>query len=325
MNDNNPPNELRTIAHRAMIDRGLEPDFPPDAVRQLNGIAGPGTRNRGIHSRFAQLLWCSIDNDTSKDLDQLTVAERLPGGRIKVLVAIADVDAVVKMASPLDRHAQVNTTSVYTAAQIFPMLPERLSTDLTSLNQAEDRLSLVIEMVVAADGTVQESSVYRAIVTNRAKLAYRSVAAWLDGTGPMPDKVAAVKGMDEQLRMQDEIAQAMKAVRYQHGAMELETIEPETVVRDGQIVDLRVDEKNRAKELIEDFMIAANGVSAQFLESHGCPSLRRVVRSRNDGTAFAPSQKGLTIRFPPSRIPRRLRNSYRGDARPTRSDSRIFR
>jgi len=195
-----------------------------------------------------------------------------------VLVAIADVDATVAAGSPLDAHASANTTSVYTAAQVFPMLPERLSTDLTSLADAQERSSLVIEMTVTADGAVSASDVYRARVVNRAKLAYNSVAAWLDGKGPMPPPVAAVKGMDEQLRMQDRVAQQLKRVRKAQGALGLTTLEAQAVYEGGALADLRPDEDNRAKELIEYFMIAANGVVAQFLETRRSPSLRRVLR-----------------------------------------------
>jgi len=279
MKEQNGQSDLRAIAHKAMTDRGLEADFPPDAIRQLNGIQGPARETDHSIRDLRNCVWCSIDNDTSKDLDQLTVAEKLTAGGVKVLVAIADVDALVKPVSPIDHHARTNTTSVYTAAEIFPMLPERLSTDLTSLGEGQDRIALVIEMVVAADGSVQESNVYRALVNNHAKLAYRSVAAWLDGKEKMPQNIAKTKGLDEQLRMQDQIAQVMKSVRYLHGALELETIEPEAVLRDGQVVDLRLERKNRAQELIEDFMIAANGVSVQFLEKRGLPALRRVVRT----------------------------------------------
>lgn len=270
---------LVAIARQAMMNRGLEPDFPAAAVQQLNRVPGPAREADHSIRDLRTLLWCSIDNDSSMDLDQLTVAEPLPGGGIKVLVAIADVDAIVKPASPIDRHAETNTTSVYTAAKIFPMLPERLSTDLTSLVEGQDRLALVIEMSVAADGSVPESNVYRALVNNHAKLAYRSVAAWLEGKAKQPDKVSRTKGLDDQLRIQDQVAQRMRSVRYLHGALDLETIEPEAVLSDGKVVDLRVDCKNRAKQLIEDFMIAANGVSAQFLEKRGWPALQRVVRS----------------------------------------------
>lgn len=271
--------DLDVIARQVMLDRGLEPDFPADAVRQLNGITGPARdRDHSIRD-LRTLLWCSIDNDSSMDLDQLTVSETLPDGGAKVLVAIADVDAIVKPASPLDRHAWTNTTSVYTAAKIFPMLPERLSTDLTSLAEGQDRLALVIEMSPAEDGSIPEYDVYRALVNNRAKLAYRSVAAWLEGKARPPDKVARLAGLDQQLRTQDQIAQRMRSVRHMHGALDLETIEPETVLRDGKIVDLRVAEKNRAKQLIEDFMIAANGAAGQFLKKRRWPVLQRVVRS----------------------------------------------
>ena len=271
--------DLAAIAHQAMLDRGLEPDFPADAVKQLNGIHGPARVTDQAIRDLRKLVWCSIDNDSSMDLDQLTVAERLPSGAIKILVAIADVDAIVKNASPIDRHAKNNTTSVYTAAKIFPMLPEKLSTDITSLGEGQDRQALVVEMSTNADGSVTDSNVYRALVKNHAKLAYRSVAAWLEGGAKPPVKVAGTAGLEDQLRMQDQVAQTMRSVRYLHGALDLETIEPEAILSDGKVVDLRVDNKNRAKQLIEDFMIAANGVSAAFLEKHGWPVLQRVVRS----------------------------------------------
>ncbi|HVC92271.1 MAG TPA: RNB domain-containing ribonuclease [Pirellulales bacterium] len=279
MPEKNAPVDLRAIAHRAMLDRGLEPDLPPAVIQQLRGIKGPARDAQPSIRDLRHLLWCSIDNDHSMDLDQLTVAEKLPSGEVKVLVAIADVDAIVKIASPIDRHAGTNTTSVYTAAAIFPMLPDRLSTDLTSLGEGEDRLALVIEMMVAADGAIQDSAVCRALVKNRAKLAYSSVAAWLDGKGEMPEKIAKNTGLDEQLRMQDQIAQVMRTVRYRNGALDLEIIEPEVVLSDGRVVDLHQPRQNRAQKLIEDFMIAANGVSSRFLEKHGWPALRRVVRS----------------------------------------------
>jgi exoribonuclease II len=262
-----------------MLDRGLEPDFPAAAVKQLNGVSGPARDKDHSIRDLRGLLWCSIDNDSSMDLDQLTVAERLPNGEIKIFVAIADVDALVKPASPIDRHAKNNTTSVYTAAKIFPMLPEKLSTDLTSLGEGQNRLALVIEMSTKADGSVADSIVYRALVKNHAKLAYRSVAAWLEGGAKPPAKVTGTAGLEDQLRIQDQVAQAMRSVRYLHGALDLETIEPEVILSDGKVVALRVDSKNRAKQLIEDFMIAANGVSAQFLKKKGWPALQRVVRS----------------------------------------------
>jgi exoribonuclease II len=271
-------NELNAIARRAMRAHGLEPDFPPAALAQLRAIGAPGLAAGPEVRDLRSLLWCSIDNDDSRDLDQLSVAEVLAGGATRVRVAIADVDVTVAAGSPLDVHASANTTSVYTAAQVFPMLPERLSTDLTSLADGQDRASLVIEMTVTAEGSVSASDVYRARVVNRAKLAYNSVAAWLDGKGPMPPPVAAVAGMDEQLRVQDRVAQALKRVRKAQGALGLTTLEAQAFYEGGALMDLRPDEDNRAKELIEYFMIAANGVVAQFLEAKRSASLRRVLR-----------------------------------------------
>jgi len=269
---------LQRIAHRAMLERGLIPNFPVRALAELDGIIGPATRTEESTRDLRNLLWCSIDNDDSLDLDQLTVAEAMPGGAAKVLVAIADVDAVVKKRSALDDHARQNTTSVYTVAETFPMLPEKLSTDLTSLNYESDRLAVVIEMVLAGDGSLQRSDIYRATVRNRAKLAYNSVAAWIEGNGPMPEGIGAVKGLDENLRLQDRVARQLKALRHLHGALDLETIEARPVFDGDEIKDLEADTRNRAKEIIEDFMIAVNGVTARYLASKKFTSLRRVVR-----------------------------------------------
>jgi len=269
---------LQRIAHRAMLERGLIPNFPVRALAELDGIIGPATRTEESTRDLRNLLWCSIDNDDSLDLDQLSVAEAMPGGAAKVLVAIADVDAVVKKRSALDDHARQNTTSVYTVAETFPMLPEKLSTDLTSLNYESDRLAVVIEMVLAGDGSLQRSDIYRATVRNRAKLAYNSVAAWIEGNGPMPEGIGAVKGLDENLRLQDRVARQLKALRHLHGALDLETIEARPVFDGDEIKDLEADTRNRAKEIIEDFMIAVNGVTARYLASKKVTSLRRVVR-----------------------------------------------
>jgi exoribonuclease-2 len=270
---------LRGIAHRAMSQRGLLPDFSPAALEETAAIGKAATDPGPAIRDLRDLLWCSIDNDDSRDLDQLTVAAPMRDGTVKVLVAVADVDALVPTGSAIDDHARVNTTSVYTAAQIFPMLPERLSTDLTSLGQDQARQTLVIEMVVDAEGTVVASDVYRAVVRNQAKLAYDGVAAWLDGTAPAPPRLAAVPGLDEQLRIQDRAAQAMRTLRHQRGALSLETLQTRAVFDGDLLADLRPDEKNRAKELIEDFMIAANVVTATYLESKGFPSLRRVLHA----------------------------------------------
>jgi VacB/RNase II family 3'-5' exoribonuclease len=278
-NGPNGPNGLKAIARRAMLEHGLEPDFPPAATAQLQAITAAPMEHGPQIRDLRSLLWCSIDNDDSRDLDQITVAEPLAGGAVRILVAIADVDATVARGSPIDAHASTNTTSVYTTAQTFTMLPERLSFDITCLVQGEERLSVVIELTVAADGSVGAADVYRAVVVNRAKLAYDSVAAWLDGKGPPPPGVAAASGMDQQLRVQDRVAQLLKRVRRQQGALALTTLESQAVYDGAALIDLKPDEDNRAKELIEYFMIAANGVVARYLESKRSPSLRRVLRT----------------------------------------------
>ena len=270
---------LQRIARRAMTDRGLLPDFSRAALAELNGIQAPPAHSEGAAKDLRALPWASIDNDDSRDLDQLTVAQTLPDGAVKILVAVADVDGLVNKGSAIDEHARHNTTSVYTAAQIFSMLPERLSTDLTSLNNNADRSAIVIEMTIGPDGTLQASDIYAAMVCNHAKLAYDSVAAWLEGHGPAPAPIAHVNGLSENLRTQDQVAQKIRAFRHEHGALDLETIEARPVFAGDEIRDLAIERKNRAKELIEDFMIAANGVTARYLEAKGSPSLRRVVRA----------------------------------------------
>src|SRR5256712_6605177 len=275
----NARQRLREIARRAMIERGLEPEFSPAARAEAQALTAQADGGDRTIRDARDLLWCSIDNDDSRDLDQLTLALDGASGATRVLVAVADVDAGAPKGSALDAHARVNTTSVYTAAEVFPMLPERLSTDLTSLNAAETRLALVVDMTVGADGAVAGGEIYRARVRNHAKLAYNAVAAWLDGQGPMPAAAGAVKGLDANLRRQDAIAQAMKALRHRRGSLALRTVEARAVFDGDALADLRPDEENRAKQLIEDFMIAANGVAAKFLEGRGVASLRRVLRT----------------------------------------------
>jgi VacB/RNase II family 3'-5' exoribonuclease len=270
---------LRSIARRAMLERGLLPDFSPAVLAETRALTRAAAETAPSVRDLRGLPWASIDNDESRDLDQLSVAEPAAAGAVKLLVAIADVDALVKRGSATDDHARANTTSVYTAAEIFSMLPEKLSTDLTSLGEGQERLAVVVELVVSEDGTVMASDVYRALVLNRAKLAYDGVAAWLDGQAPAPRRLAAVPGLDEQLRVQDRLAQAMKRLRHRQGALALETLEGRAVFDGEALSALRPEEKNRAKELIEDFMIAANGASARYLERKGFPSLRRVLRT----------------------------------------------
>jgi VacB/RNase II family 3'-5' exoribonuclease len=270
---------LRAIAVRVMREHGLDPEFPADARAQVAQLAGPPTATEEPVRDLRAMLWCSIDNDDSRDLDQLSVAAPAANGDVRVLVAVADVDAAVRKGSPCDRHAAHNTTSVYTPAIIFPMLPEELSTDMTSLNDGEDRLAIVVELVVAPDGGLRSSDVYGARVRNRAKLAYNSVAAWIEARGPLPEAAARVSGMDEQLRIQDRVAQTLNEARKQRGSLEFETGEVRAVFDGDTLHDVTPERPNRATSLIENLMIAANGVVAVFLDARGFPSLRRVVKS----------------------------------------------
>ena len=267
---------LRNIAHRSMLRYGLLPEFSASALdeaRRAAPVAPPDGAVRGTRG----LLWTSIDNDESRDLDQLSVAESLGGGRTRVLVAIADVDALVPTGSASDDHARTNTTSVYTPAEIFPMLPERFSTDLTSLGEGDERLAVVVEMTVDDEGEVVGSDVYRARVLNKARLTYNAVGAWLLDEGPLPAHAAGIKGLGDVLRLQDEAAQAMRRRRHAHGALTLDTLQAHPVFAGDAITDLQPDAKNRAKELIEDLMIAANAETAATLEKKGFAWIRRVL------------------------------------------------
>ena len=271
--------DLIQLARLAMNSHGLEPDFLDSALQELKDITHAATENMQNLPDLTHLLWCSIDNDDSMDLDQITVAKKESKGNVKILVGVSDVDAIVKMGHPIDLHAKKNTTSIYTGVTIFPMLPEKLSTNLTSLTEGEVRIAFVMEMEINPKGEVKNSSVYRARVRNQAKLTYNSVSDWLDGKGPLPEAASKIKGMDDQLRTQDHLAQKMRGLRHKHGALELETLEPRAVMKDGRVIELKHEPKNRARELIEDFMIAANGVTARYLTEAGYPTLRRVVRS----------------------------------------------
>ena len=272
--------DLGAMAHQEMIAEGFHPDFPPDVIQQVKALqaqrAGPAAD--GEVRDLRALLWSSIDNDSSRDLDQAEVAERVNGG-IRVMIAIADVDTDVPAGSPVDQHAASETTSVYTGVRTFPMLPEELSTDLTSLNEAVDRLAVVIDMVVAADGAVSSQGIYRALVRNRAQLTYNSVGAWLEGTAAAPPKVAASADLAAQLKLQDEAARILLDARQKSGALSIDRVETEAVISNGQVQGLQTRQKNRASDLIENFMVAANGVMARTLTAAGVSSIRRVVKT----------------------------------------------
>ena len=271
--------DLQTTAEQIMLEYGFEPEFPPSVSQQLVELKShqpslaAGANVRDLRS----LLWSSIDNDTSRDLDQIEVAERLPNGDVKILVGIADVDAFVPDQTPIDQHAAKETTTVYTGIKNFPMLPEELSTGQTSLLENQDRLGVVIEFVVGADSQVASRDVYRALLRNQAQLQYNSVGAWLEGTAAAPGKVAASSDLQAQLRLQNEMAQKLKDQRYANGALNLQTDEVQPLVLNQQVVDVVKQPKNHATELIEDFMIAANGVVARMLEK--VSSLRRIVKT----------------------------------------------
>ncbi len=271
--------DLRAAAKRLMLDNGFEPQMPPAVPAQLAEVlAHPPALAPSADTRdLRALLWSSIDNETSRDLDQLEVAEAQADGTTKVMVAVADVDAYVRKGTPIDRYAAFETTTVYTGVSIYPMLPEQLSTDATSLNEGGDRLAMVIECVVTPDGHVSSSDVYRAIVHNHAQLAYNAVGAWLEGRAEAPAKVAASAPLAEQLRLQDAAAQALRVERYRHGALNIETIETRPVIDRGEITAVERQDKNRATELIEDFMIASNEVVARALRQ--VSSIRRIVRT----------------------------------------------
>jgi len=273
--------DLRAIAHQAMLDAGFSPDMPLSVTAEVQDLnSHEQDRSTAPARDLRSLLWSSIDDAKSRDLDQVEYVERLPDGILRVLIGIADVDARVEQGSAIDTHAATNTTSVYTGVMTFPMLPEELSTDLTSLVGGADRTSIVTEMLVSANGTVKQAQIYQARLHNYAKLAYETVGAWLDGKAEMPAEVAQMPNMEAQIRLQLEAAQHLRELRREHGALELETLQATPVVNHtGQVTDLASVERNSARDIIENFMIAANVAMAEFLEAHGVTSLRRVVRT----------------------------------------------
>lgn len=269
--------DLVLLAKQVMLSRGLQPEFSKEVVEQVNKFQQPASMS-SHDSDLRSLLWCSIDNDDSKDLDQLTYAEKSADGKYTIWVAIADVDDLVLKNSAVDLHAQINTTSVYTPAVIFPMLPQKLSTDLTSLNENRDRTSLVIKIGLSSDGEMDGSSVFQAAVRNYAQLAYNAVGGWLEERMTIPEKVAKVNGLENALRCQHEVAQILKNKRHSEGALTLESPEVEAKVETDEEIILNPPMHNAAHQLIEEFMICANVVMARSFDDAKIPSLRRVVR-----------------------------------------------
>lgn len=279
MNDVRPHIDLQAVARQVMLANGFQPDFPPAVEQQLAALNShsPQTTPGGDVRDLRGLLWSSIDNDASKDLDQIEVAEQLTNGDVKVLVGIADVDTDVPKTSAIDEHAATEATTVYTGVRTFSMLPEMLSTGLTSLCENQDNAAVIIEFVVSSDGHVKSTDLYPAVVRNKAQLTYNAVGAWLEAKGPAPPKVAASTDLQAQLKLQNTVAQALKRQRYLHGALNIETIEVRPVLLNNQVTDVVKLEKNRATDLIEDFMIASNEVVARMLKN--VSSIRRVVKT----------------------------------------------
>ena len=273
-----PPFDLRARARRAMLEQGFTPDMPPAASVQMQRIAPAPPLPPGVKD-LRNLLWSSIDNDDSRDLDQIEYVEPLDGGSLRVLVGIADVDALVASDTPVDLHARDNTTSVYTGVEMFPMLPEALSTDLTSLLEGEDRQIIVVELTLDLDGKVTQTDIYPALAANKAQLTYGAVGAWLENRAPVPPGVAKITGLAEQIWLQQQAAHRILARRLAQGALEFDTAEARPVVQNGQVVSLTADRQNEANILIANFMIAANTAMATFMAASGQPSLQRVVRA----------------------------------------------
>ena len=294
-----PDFNLAAAARQEMIHEGFHPDFPPGVDQQLAALdAAPAPTVAADTRDLRELPWSSIDNDSSRDLDQIEAAERASGG-IRVLVAVADVDSDVAIGSPVDMHASSETTTVYTGVATFPMLPEKLSTNLTSLNEAADRRAMVVDFLVAPDGSISSGTIYRALVRNRAQLTYNGVGPWLEGRAAAPPKVAASADLQAQLKLQDEAAQSLREQRHRLGGLNFDRVEAEAVITDGKVQEIRVQEKNRASGLIEDFMVGANEVMARTLREAGVSSIRRVVKTPERWPRIVELAGGYGEKLPP--------------------------
>jgi exoribonuclease-2 len=292
------PFNLNDRARQAMVDAGFHPDVPPEVIQEIHELKAKGPQLPGTQlCDLRSLLWSSIDNDSSRDLDQVEYAEKLPDGTLKLLVGVADVDGSVPKGSATDRRAASESTSVYTGLMTFSMLPGELSTDMTSLVDQQVRVSVAVELHIQDGGTVTCHDAYPALIQNRAKLAYSSTGAWLEGRGPIPPAVARVPGMEAQLRLQQEICERLRGIRKQQGSLTFGTIEAMPVVEDGEVKDLTISRHNVAEDIIESFMVAANVAMAKFLKEAGSLSIRRVVRvpKRWDRIQVIASQFGVNL------------------------------
>ncbi len=269
--------DLTSIARAAMVRNGFQPDFPPAVCAEVASLPTRPSAD-GVRD-LRSLLWSSIDNDDSRDLDQIEYAEDLGDGQTRVLIGIADVDAFTPKSSPIDQHAQWETTTVYAGVVNFPMLPNELSTGITSLLEGQERLAVVTEFTVSSDGKIGDHSVYRALVQNRAQLHYSDIGPWLDGSGSPTPKVAASADLQQQLRLQDLVATALNQDRFAHGALNIDNPETRPVLVRGEITDIKTAVKNRASSLIEELMVGANESVARFFREKQVPSIRRVVKT----------------------------------------------
>lgn len=273
--------DLEASAIIALQESGFAPSPPPDIIQAAtNSQAQIATIDADEEVDDLQsLLWSSIDNRDSRDLDQIAVVEQKSADILRMHVGIADVDCLVPAGSALDAWAAGNATSVYTGGRVFPMLPERLSYDLTSLNEGQERLALVISFDISPQGDLGATQIRRARVCNHKRLDYESLGGWLEGQHDIPAELQEVAHLREQILLQHEASQRLSAERLRRGALDLETTEVRPVVVNGQVVDLEVPHKNPARLIIENTMVSANGVIARFLEAHGYIQIQRLVRS----------------------------------------------
>lgn len=269
--------DLQLMAHEAMSEAGFQPDLPAEVLEQIKKLKDAPSIDAGHTRDLRDLLWSSIDNRESQDLDQIEWAEKLPDGNIRVLVGIADVDAYVPKNSPVDLHAKVNTTSVYVGVTIYPMLPEKLSCGITSLLPGFDRFAIVTELIVDQAGKVVSSSLFRALVKNHSKFAYADIGPWLDSGERLPDKLGD-SSLEKQLKIQDEVADRLRDVRIRNGALNLSTVEATPVAVNGKVVDITTTDHNTARDLIENLMVSANTAMAVLLDQKGTYSIRRIVK-----------------------------------------------
>jgi len=295
---------LGEIAHAALVADGFQPELDAVAAAELGSLqAEPAGGKATAHVEagvrdLRALLWSSIDNPESRDLDQVEWTEQLGDGSFRILIGIADVDSLVRKDSALDRHAMANSTSVYTGIRVYPMLPLEISTDLTSLNQGEDRAVMVIELVIASDGAPRSHDVYRAIVANRAKLDYASIGAFLEGQGPLPALVASTPGLEAQVWLQDRAASLLGRQRDAAGALDFETIEATPTAKDGKVESITITRKNRARDLIENFMVSANVAIAQILAERQRSAIRRVVHTPKRWSRIVDIARGYGAELP---------------------------